>query len=201
MRGIGFWHTFELMAVAIKYTKKSDFIKCEPSAYDFCVKKKIIDVICAHMDQRRSWTKEDVLSAALKCTSRAEFIGSYSGAYKHADKHGYVDEVFAHMSPPEYGFCKQKAATLYFIRIVAPDGFEVFKVGITNRDPAVRLAGMGLFPGVFGEIIATIPFAEGRDARIAEKRIHRRFSSHRYNGAPLMKNGNSELFTVNVLGD
>lgn len=198
--GHNFWHVFELMAVAIKYRDKSDFIRREKSAYDFAIKRGLLDVTFAHMQsKRRTWDKGSVLQVAKDCRSRGELQALHSGAYKHADQYGYLDEACSHMPPPEYGFSKAKPASLYHLRIATPDGFELFKVGITNRDPAARVAGMGLFPGVSAEVISVINFDLGRDARMVEKRLHRKFSSHRYGGPPVMKNGNTELFTVNVL--
>lgn len=192
------WHVFELMAVAIKYSNRSEFRKSEPQAYGFCTKNGLVGVICAHMDKPHSWTKPDVMAVAAKCISIGEFLGSYSGAYKHADRNGYIAEACAHMPASVYGFSKEKPAILYFLRIVAADGYEVFKVGITNRESLIRIAGMGLREGVRAEVLSTVRFESGRDARIAEKRLHRRFASHKYSGPPLMKNGNTELFTVNV---
>jgi hypothetical protein len=103
------------------------------------------------------------------------------------------------MPPPEYGFSKDKSAYLYFLRVRVPGIGDLFKIGITNRDPSDRIAGMGADPGVVIELLETVSFENGRDARIAEKRLHRKFSSHKYVGAPVMKNGNTELFTVNAL--
>lgn len=195
----GHWHVFELMAVAIKYSDKHEFVRSEKSAYNFCNKNGLTDLVCAHMGQRRSWSKDLVLAASAECTSRGGFQALYAGAYKHADKYGYLDEACAHMAPPEYGFSKVKPAVLYFLRVTAPQSLELFKIGITNRDPMARIAGMGLYPGVSAEVLETIEFENGRDARIAEKRLHRKFSSHRYGGPQVMKNGTTELFTVNVL--
>ncbi len=197
--GQNIWHIFELMAVAIKYTSKDKFINSEKSAYNFCNRHKLTDIICAHMDQRRSWCKETVLEAAQQCSSRGGLQALYSGAYKHADQHGYLDEACAHMPAPEYGFSKTKPANLYHLRITGPDGLEIYKIGITNRDPMERIAGMGLHPGVSAKVLSVIAFENGRDARITEKRLHRKFSSHRYGGPQVMKNGITELFTVNVL--
>lgn len=197
--GKNFWHVFELMAVAIKYQSKSEFIKSEKSAYDFCKKNELIDLICAHMDQRRTWTREAVIVEALKYQSRGAFQSLASGAYKHADAGGYMDEACAHMPPPEYGFSKSKPANLYHLRINCSNGLTLFKIGITNRDPASRIAGMGLFDGVTAEVLSVVKFDVGRDARMVEKRLHRRMSSFRYAGPPVMRNGNAELFTVSAL--
>jgi len=197
--GHNFWHVFELMAVAVKYTSKQQFIASENSAYVFCKKHGLTDLICKHMDQRKSWDRASVMAEAAKHKSKGAFQAAASGAYKQADAGGYLDEACAHMPRPEYGFSKEKPAFLYHLRITVPGGLVLFKLGITNRDPLARIAGMGLYPGVSAEVLEKIEFANGRDARIAEKRLHRKFSSHRYGGPQVMKNGNTELFTVNVL--
>lgn len=198
--GNGFWHVFELMAVALKYQHWSAFVRSEPQAYNFAVKSGFIELASAHMQRARtSWDKPLVLAEAAKCTSRGMFQAVAPGAYKHADKYGYLDEACAHMPPPEYGFSKERQANLYHIRMTLPDGTRLYKVGITNRDPSARLKGMRLRPGVTAEVLEVISFASGRDARIAEKRIHRKLSSHRYGGPAVMHNGNTELFTVNAL--
>jgi len=199
MRGHRFWHVFELMAIAVKYTSKLTFMTEERSAYRYCQKHGLISVICAHMDRRRSWDKAAVIIEASRHQSRGMFQAFCSGAYKHAIQYDYLDEACAHMPPPEYGFSKEKPAFLYHLRITVPGGLVLFKLGITNRDPLARIAGMGLHPGVSAEVLEKIEFASGRDARIAEKRLHRKFSNHRYGGPQVMKNGNTELFTVNVL--
>lgn len=198
--GKRFWHVFELMSVAIKYSDWSEFIKLEPQAYNFAKMYKLTCMASAHMSKSRiTWTKELVLAEAAKHQARGLFQLSVAGAYKHADQHGYLDEACAHMPPPEYGFSKEKPAVLYHLRITTLDGLALYKIGITNRDPVARIAGMGLPDGVSAEVLDAIRFNSGRDARIAEKRLHRKYAAHRYNGPQVMKNGNTELFTVSVL--
>lgn len=198
--GHNFWHLFELMAIAVKYQDHGEFIKAEPQAYNFAVKKKLIHISFAHMRRARIvWCRTSVMAEAAKHSSRGLFQAVASGAYKHADKHGYLDKACAHMPTPEYGFSKEKTAVLYHLRMTTPDGVVLYKIGITNRDPAARIAGMGLGPGVAAEILDTIKFDSGRDARMAEKRLHRRLKNHRYSGPPILKNGNTELFTIGIL--
>ena len=198
--GHNFWHIFELMAVALKYTDKSLFMSSELQAYNFANKNKLVDIACAHMTKsRHDWDKESVMAECAKHPSRGLFQASASGAYKHADKYGYLDEACAHMAPAEYGFSKEKSAVLYHLRITLEDGTPLYKIGITNRKPEARIAGMGIQVGASVEIIDVINFESGRDARIAEKRLHRRMAEFRYRGPAIMKNGNTELFTVGAL--
>lgn len=198
--GAYFWHVFELMAVAVKYRHWGEFIKAERQAYNFANRFKLLSMASAHMEKfRKSWDRPSAMAEAAKHQSRGLFQAAASGAYKHAVQYGYLDEACAHMPPPEYGFSKERAAVLYHLRITGPGGLVLFKVGITNRAVEDRIAGMGLHDGISAEVLDRIEFASGRDARIAEKRLHRRLSSKRYSGPPVMKNGNTELFTVNVL--
>ena len=198
--GHNFWHLFELMAVAVKYFDFRAFKKAEPQAYNYANKNKLVGVACSHMSRGRTdWDKSAVMTEAAKHQQRGLFQITCPGAYKHADKHGYLDEACSHMPPPEYGFSKEKPANLYFLRISVPGVGFLYKIGITNRDPLARISGMGLFPGVTAEVIDVVRFDSGRDARIAEKRLHRKNSSRRYGGPPVMRNGNTELFTASVL--
>jgi hypothetical protein len=198
--GIRKWHIFDLAACAIKCETRSEFRKRYQSAFGFSAKHGLIELICAHMTKRRSWTKDAVLIEAKKSRLRGEFLTSSAGAYKHADKYGYMDEACAHMDVPEYGFQKEKQAILYYLRLVIPGRPDLFKIGITNRDAESRIAGMGLVAGMRADVLKLTTFKCGRDARIAEKELHKRFAKFKYVGAPVMKNGNTELFIVDVLG-
>lgn len=198
--GHNFWHVFELMAVALKYDDKSTFIRSEQQAYTYACRYKLTKMVFAHMTSLRiDWDKAAVMAEAARHTSRGVFQAGAPGAYKHADKNAYLDEACAHMPPPIYGFSQEKAANLYQIRFMRSDGFVLYKVGITNREPAARLSGMRLNEKFSAEVIEVIRFESGREARIAEKRLHRQFARKRYVGEPIMHNGNTELFTVNLL--
>ncbi len=199
MRGEGFWHVFELAAVAIKYNVKADFRAKEKSAYNFCKSHGLVDLICSHMDSARRWARDEVIEAAAKCAARKEFEARFRGAYKNALNNDFIEEACAHMPPGEYGFAKQKPASLYVLRISSPGEEDIFKVGITNRDPMARVKGMVLQRGRTIEVLAIKQFPEGRDARLEEKRIHKAMAAHKYSGPALMGNGNTELFTANPL--
>lgn len=198
--GHHYWHMFELMAVAKKYRSWHDFIAKEPKAYQFCNKNKLSSIASAHMIKLRTdWDKSAVLTEALKYTSRGMFQSFASGAYKHADKFGYMDEACQHMPVPEYGFQKEKTATLYHLRIETAEGLVLYKVGITNREVQARIKSMGVPDGTTVDVLNAILFERGRDARITEKRLHRKNKGSRYLGPAIMKNGNTELFTVAVI--
>lgn len=200
MKPLVFWNIFELMAVARKYDNLQAFRKSEPEAYNYATKSQLLKLATSHMARHViQWTKELVLEEAAKHNSRGMFQAAASGAYKHADKYGYMDEACAHMPDPEYGFSKEKLSRLYHLKIKFVNGLTLYKLGITNRLVMARIAGMGVPDGSEIEVLNEIEFERGRDARITEKRLHRRFKNHRYNGEPLLKNGNTELFYVPLI--
>lgn len=98
------------------------------------------------------------------------------------------------------GFRVDKPATLYYLRIRTATNLVLYKIGITNRSPKSRITGMGLQNVVAIDVIKTFPFASGREARLVEKAYHREFACHAYTGDPVLGNGNTELFTADVLG-
>jgi len=112
MRGSGFWHIFELMAVAIKYSNFHEFKKCESQAYNFASKNKLTLIVGAHMTRTcRTWTKESVMTEAQKHQSVSDFFSAFPGAYKHADRYGYWSEVCAHMEVKKRPMDKAMAMT------------------------------------------------------------------------------------------
>lgn len=194
------WTKDMVMKEAAKYATRSMFFAMVSGAYKHADKHGYMDEACQHMVvKKRNHTKEQVNEIAKAYTTRSEFQRGDGGAYVFARLNGFLEEACAHMVPGANGFCGEKPAVLYHLRITTLDGLALYKIGITNRDPVARIAGMGLPDGVSAEVLDAILFNSGRDARIAEKRLHRKYAAHRYNGPPVMKNGNTELFTVSVL--
>jgi hypothetical protein len=177
------------------------FRESDPAAYQTANKRKILSTICAHMTGRptRRLSDDEILQIAKQFKTRNEFSWGDFGAYTTAIRRGLMDQACAHM---EYGYCgfrEDKPAVLYQFRVETVDGLVLYKIGITNRKPKQRLLTMGIQRGTKAELVHFIRFDLGRDARIAEKRLHRRLSAHRYDGPPIMKNGNTEIFTVAAL--
>lgn len=136
----------------------------------------------------------------MKYSSIGSFLQASGGAYHHASINGYLHEACAHMLPQKSGYKEDKPATLYYLRIRTAAGLVLYKIGITNRAPKSRVAGMGLQNVTAVDVIRTFPFASGREARMVEKAYHREFRHHAYGGDPVLGNGNTELFTADVLG-
>lgn len=188
----------QLGEVALKFFTRIDFINGDSAAYQTAYKRGVLDAICSHMPgaRQRSLTNEEILEIAKKYATRNDFKLGDFGAYTTAIRRGLIVQACEHMEYGASGFREDKPAVLYQFQVITVDGLKLFKVGITNRKPSQRLVTMGLVPGTKAELVGCIKFAFGRDARMAEKTLHRLIDSHRYAGPPVMKNGNTELFTV-----
>lgn len=92
------------------------------------------------------------------------------------------------------GFKKDKPATLYYIRIA---GANVYKIGITNNSVNDRFLARDL-DNI--EIIKEWYYENGEEAYAREQKILQEFRDYRYSGDPILSSGNSEMFTIDVLG-
>lgn len=191
----------QVAEIALGFTSRSDFSAGDNGAYQSAIKRGILDEVCAHMDGKgtRRLSDAEILQIASKYRTRNDFKLGDFGAYTTALRRGLITDACDHMEPGANGFREDKPAVLYQFRIALPCGLVLYKAGITNRNPKQRLFTMGVTPGYKAELTGFISFDSGRDARIAEKRLHRKNSSRRYGGPPVMRNGNTELFTASVL--
>lgn len=194
------WTRDKVMSAALECKTRSEFFAKIPGAYKHAQEHGYWAEACAHMEvKKRQVDKAFVIAEATKYKTRTEFQILDGGAYAYACKGGFLDEACAHMEAGDTGFNGDKSAILYHLQITTPAGQIIYKLGITNRTPERRIAGMGLLAGVSAIVLNAFVFPNGRDARIAEKRLHRKFAEHRYCGQPVMKNGNTELFMVPVI--
>ena len=194
------WDRSSVLIEALKHQSRGMLRVLASGAYKHADKHGYLDEACAHMDvTRRAMTQEMAIDLAKQYETRSKFQECDGGAYSYARLSGCLDQACAHMVPGINGFSKEKSAVLYHLRISLADGTTLYKIGITNRKPETRVAGMGIQAGASVEIIDVTNFESGRDARIAEKRLHRRMAEFRYRGPAIMKNGNTELFTVGAL--
>ena len=98
----------------------------------------------------------------------------------------------------DYGFNPTEPCVLYYIAVTTDDGDTRYKIGITknsvqNRYPGPDLARI--------RIIKTWRYAIGRSAAEREAEILRQYAGDRYFGPDiLLRGGNSELFTHDILG-
>lgn len=191
----------QIFEIAQRYSSRMEFRAADKAAYQTATKRGIIDAVCSQMDGRptRRLSDNEILEIAKQFNARNDFKLGDFGAYTTAIRRGLIVEACEHMEYGAWGFREDKPAVLYHFRMETAEGLVLYKIGITNRKPKQRLLTMGLQPGAKAELLDQIKFESGRDARIAEKRLHRRMSRYRYSGPPVLKNGNTELFTVRML--
>lgn len=93
-----------------------------------------------------------------------------------------------------YGFKLHKPATLYYLRFDIA-GHSYWKIGITNLVVERRFRGEP-FPFT---IIQEKIYLFGYMAKEEEKRILEKYDLFKYTGKPLLRSGNTELFTKDIL--
>lgn len=96
------------------------------------------------------------------------------------------------------GFKPDDPAILYYLRVDCAAAGTLYKIGITNntvykrfQDPKDR------------SMITTLrtwPYAIGHAARLAEKEVLVTFNHAKYEGPDVLSSGNTEMFTMDVLG-
>lgn len=192
------WNEKNIRLEAAKYANKLDFKKYNTTAYRCACQQGILESVCLHMDSKQRWSKAKVLLESAKYANKSVFRANSGGAYNHALHNGYLDEACAHMQPSKYGFDPDKPASLYCMKITNQDGRTFFKVGITNRAAERRAMGMGAKSRNIVEIINEIRFEHGSQARNVERAIHTQYAGLKYRGAPIMNNGNREVFVEDV---
>lgn len=94
------------------------------------------------------------------------------------------------------GFDQTKPALLYYIAVTTYEGNTLYKIGITNLSIKRRFLSV---ERARIRIIKIWPFTVGRHAAVGETEILRKFKTDRYYGPDILVNGNTELFTRDVL--
>jgi hypothetical protein len=97
------------------------------------------------------------------------------------------------------GFDKNKPASCYYIKFET-EFQTLYKIGITNLSVKKRLVGMGVPSNINITILQELCFENGKNALKLESKILKEFKTFKYLGEAIMDNGNSELFTKDVLG-
>ena len=95
------------------------------------------------------------------------------------------------------GFDHNKPAILYYLKVTGDNGEVAYKIGITNRTVQQRFCADDLSKI---EVITTTEYKIGRNAHKEEQRILNEFKELKWNGEKLLKSGNTELFSRDVLG-
>ena len=95
-----------------------------------------------------------------------------------------------------YGFDQTKPAYLYYLKVTANCGKVLYKIGITNRTVEARFSITEL-KNI--EIISQKWYENGSKAYTDEQNLLKLYKEYKYKGTPILNNGNTELFTKDVL--
>lgn len=92
------------------------------------------------------------------------------------------------------GFNPGLPAVLYYLKV---NGGQAYKIGITTRSVDQRFISKDL---AIIEVLATTYYEVGKDAFNKEQEILKKYKEYKYTGDNLLRDGNSELFSQDVLG-
>ena len=75
-----------------------------------------------------------------------------------------------------------------------------YKLGITNRNIKSRISSMKIDKKYKYSILQELHFDIGADASKLELNLKHINNKYQYKGEPIMKNGNTEVFIIDILG-
>ena len=192
------WDLSLVIEIAKKYSVRGKFIAENRGAYGWIVRnnhKKNSDIF-GHMKKANKWNLEEVTKVAKLYKTRTEFQKSkHRTAYIWCHRNDELDNdlIFGHMGSAKSGFCVDKPAILYYLKLFNGEGY---KIGITNRTILDRFCKDDLSNI---EVLSIIDFARGIDAKKEETRILKQYIEYKYSNCNLLKSGNTEIFTTDVL--
>lgn len=197
------WTLEALNKEARKYKTRGDFALQSNSAYVVAHRKGWITKVCAHMVPANrkvpvKWTRAAIQAEADKHSTRLDFSQKSPLAYSAAQKLGIIDEVCANIPAQHFVFNRDKRAFVYYVRIETETlRYPLYKIGVTNGSVAHRFRSE---KAVITEIMVW-EHKIGRAALAQERELLMEYADHNYIGkAVLNSNGNTELFTKDILG-
>lgn len=123
-----------------------------------------------------------------------DIICPIHGVFQQRPKDHLVGKGCPHCA--KTGFDKNKSAILYYLR-VDTNGIVTYKIGITNRTIQARF-NIDDLKSI--QVLKTWEYPLGIDAYNKEQEILKYYYDYRYVGAPLLNSGNTELFSIDILG-
>lgn len=130
----------------------------------------------------------DYVTAKDKVTIICKKHGEFTQNPHHHVKRGHGCIQCA-----ESGFDPTKPAILYYLKVL--DG-RAYKIGITNRTVEQRFKK----DMEYIKILKEWQYDLGEDAYIEEQRILKEYKDAKYHGISILNDGNSELFSYDILG-
>jgi len=188
------WTIEEIHSEAKKYTTRREFELGNNKAYTSARGYKILDDVCSHMKpQHEEWTYDKLKYISSKCTNKAELYKNNSKAYSAIFRLNLSDDLMSHMTTKKGTYDKKKKGYLYYLSIC---NGKAFKIGITNRSLEERYIRSELNDI---EVIFIKEYENGLEAYIEERRILKKYKRFRYIGENLLRKGNTELFSIDVM--
>ena len=102
-KSIGYWTKEKCQEEALKYKTRIDFFNGSSGVFNKCVKKKWLNDICSHMENKTGkkpigfYTKEKCQEEALKYTNRREFKQKSSNYYSAAVRFNWLNDITYHL--------------------------------------------------------------------------------------------------------
>lgn len=94
----------------------------------------------------------------------------------------------------KHSFKDSKPGIMYYLSI---NNGQAYKIGITNKTIQERF----YLPDLEQiSVLKTWEYSDGAECRKAERKILQNYKQYKYTGPNLLSSGNSELFTIDVLG-
>ena len=93
------------------------------------------------------------------------------------------------------GFRTDKPGILYYLRI---NGGQAYKIGITNKSVNERFRASDIQKI---EVLKEVYYEDGKECADEERRILNEYKKYKYEGTSLLESGNTELFSIDVLGE
>lgn len=197
---MGKWNYDTILLEALKYQTRLEFVKGSSGAYYYAKRSGYLESICSHMEGTTIWTYELVREVALKYNKRFDFWRENASAGEYARRNGFLEFICSHMTQGATGFDKSKPAWLYYIRFDIPNEDPLYKIGITNfEDITIRIKSMGVGQTISFTLLHTWYDVLGENMYELEQLLHKKYKNTKYQGVPILNNGNTELFVIDIL--
>ena len=190
------WSRLAILEILKNYTKISEFKYFNRGAYKALTRLSMLTEVREYYNTKSStpttYSYEELLLEAQKYASVVSFKQNSRVYYEYAIKERVLRDICSHMKCLK-GFDKSKPGILYYLSI---DKGTAYKIGITNSSVEKRFSLEEL---EHITVLKTWLYESGEDCYNEEQRILREFKEYKYNGEKLLKTGNTELFSINIL--
>lgn len=188
-----YWSVEDIQKEANKYNYRNQFVLGSPNAYAAARRKKILAQVCSHMEYKQNSYSDDEVIKIAKCyTKKIDFSNNNKGAYAYSLRNETLHKTAcSHMKTVGINF--DKKGFMYYVSI---DNGAYYKIGITSRSTKERFRGdTNRIRVIFIKEFKTL-----REAKVEEQKILKEYHAYKVDHEVLVSNGNTEIFTFDVLG-